>query len=180
MSHHQALMASTFTPLGARNVLPSEDGFQQLPRMRKPFKTQGSFGELFPQKTVRQVRRTPTGGRNAAQHRRSAAEPTLGLAHQMNVPCRGTGTTRASTRFLRPLKAAALIAAGSQGSAARNPGLYYVAPLGQGDGPKTCGYCRFSRNRHFNAKTQRRKDAGSKKAFSSGSSLRLRALASLR
>ncbi len=100
--------------------------------MAKPSKSQWDFGERFRTKQACKARRTPTGCRPPAQSWRSAAQPTLGLAREVSVPCRGTGTCRACTRFRRPFRVGQLCGAGSQGSAARNPGLYSVAPLGQG------------------------------------------------
>ncbi len=88
-------------------------------------KSQWDFGELFPTETMRTARRTPTGCR----------PPALGLARNPGVPCRGTRMRRVSSRLRRPFRAGDLLGPGSQGSAARNPGLYSVAPLGQGSGP---------------------------------------------
>jgi hypothetical protein len=99
--------------------------------MSRSAKTQRDFGELFLLKAVRHLHRTPTGCRPPAQGWRSAAGPTLGLAQQMSVPCRGTGRRGVTSRLRRPFRAGGLLGSGSQGSASRNPGLYAVAPLGQ-------------------------------------------------
>ncbi len=99
--------------------------------MSKLSKSQWDFGELFPTEAALAGRCTPTGCRLSAQGWRSAAQPTLGVAHNIGVPCRGTGSHQSSARLFRPFRAGNLFEAVSQGSAARNPGLYSIAPLGQ-------------------------------------------------